>query len=711
MSSDLVSPLEAEPRPGAETSFEIELDEQPPATHAPVYVDVVSRDHDRRPIVPAALRSLAGVRAAAKHTAGRHGHIAAYHAVRLPFWYVPLAAFWSLVGAAKIVWRLIPWWLDGNALLMEQKAVNNDDHLGWSKARKEGNSRRLFRGIVLAICVVAVAAGVAALRAYAPLWAQVLVVATAVPWLAHVGRPDGRPIVRSAVVTPRYRRLNSDTVLRAYYAAKLGHPDKPGQQIEFGSTMSRDALNKGSQVVVNLPFGTTFDDAVKVKAALASGLDVTSNQVFLTRDKQSDRSHTLYVADVDPLAIPVGRTDMLDLKPRNIWRPIRIGKDERDQLVSLSLVFLSILIGAQPRKGKTFFVRLILLFAALDPYVRILLADGKKSADYDKFRLVAHRMVIGDAPNPRDNDPLTHLIDMLDEILAHIAKVNDILSGLPVEMCPEGKLTEQLARDPRYPELRVWIVAMEEFQVYFETEDKDINQQVAQKLQRIMAQGPSAGVTLLSSSQKPSGVGGGQDVARLFNRYRDNHQIRFALKCGNRIVSEAILGGDAYSEGYDASSLPVGDGQNGTNDYRGVGILYGASDRTPTVRTFLADHQDAEKILIAARGHRERAGTLSGLAAGEDMSRQVRDVLADVRRVYYAGEAWISWPQIAARLREQLPEHYADVTGEALSAQLRALGVESRNGRDKFDDNRVVKGAHVAAVEQAMERRALESGR
>jgi S-DNA-T family DNA segregation ATPase FtsK/SpoIIIE len=112
-----------------------------------------------------------------------------------------------------------------------------------------------------------------------------------------------------------------------------------------------------------------------------------------------------------------------------------------------------------PRRGKTFFVRLVLLYAALDPWVKILGADGKKSSDYDKVRLVAHRWVIGDAPNPRDNDPLEHLEEMLDEVLEHIAEVNDVLSSLPVEMCPEGKLTEELARDPRYPALRVWVLA------------------------------------------------------------------------------------------------------------------------------------------------------------------------------------------------------------------------------------------------------------
>src|SRR5262249_16549827 len=162
---------------------------------------------------------------------------------------------------------------------------------------------------------------------------------------------------------------------------------------------------------------------------------------------------------------------------------------------------------------------------------------------------------------------------------------NGKLTALPVDECPDGKLTPTLARDRRYPELRVMVLVMEEFQVYFETASQEVNKQVADKLSKILAIGPSAGVIFLSSSQKPSGVGAG-DVQRLSNRYRDNHPIRFALKCGNRDVSMAVLGGDAYAEGYDASSLPVGD------KFRGVGYLYGAADYTPTTRTFLADGKD-----------------------------------------------------------------------------------------------------------------------
>jgi hypothetical protein len=390
----------------------------------------------------------------------------------------------------------------------------------------------------------------------------------------------------------------------------------------------------------------------------------------------------------------VGRTDMLDCKPRSIWRPAKFGKDERDAPVSLALMWISLLVGAQPRKGKTFAARLVALHAALDPYVKLIVVDGKNSPDWLKFKLVAHRIVFGTHPSPNDSDPIGNLLAILDEVLAHIDRVNTQLAALPVSVCPEGKLTEELARDSRYPDLRVLVMVMEEFQVYFETEDQEVNKQIAAKLSRIQAVGPSAGVVIVSSSQKPSGVGAG-DVGRLFNRYRDNHAVRFALKCGNRIVSEAVLGGDAYAEGFDAATLPVGD------EYRGVGYLYGASDQTPTVRTFLADHSDAEKILTAARAHRERLGLLTGMAAGEDVERATRDVLADVLAVMGADSA-AHWDTIAGRLAQQMPEQYDGTTPEAISAQARALNVPSVNVKR---DGVTRKGAKADDLRTAISRR------
>lgn len=684
------------PRETFDTSFEVELDEEPPRQTEPVYVDVVSRDEELLPIVPAAWRTVGNARASLRRIGARWWHIARWHAVRAPR-HALLLLWFALVGTLRLAGRQLRWWWVAEQTELRQLAATNNDPEAWSRLTREGRAIRLYRGLVLLAELLGLAALAGGLYA-APVWASFALVVVVVPLLARAGRP-GQRVIGSAVVTQRYRKLNPDIVLRAYYRAGLGHPDKTDEQVKFLSTMARDAGQTGSQVRVALPYGRTFADAVSAKSKIASGLDVSDFQVYLTRDRDSVRSHTLYVADRDPLAIPAGKTPLLDCRPRDIWQPLFFGIDERGRPVNLLLLWVSVLVGAQPRKGKTFTARLFALYAALDPYVKLTVVDGKMSADWNRFSLVAHRVVIGVVPNTRDPDPVGNLLAALLEIKAHIEAVNDFLSGLPVSECPEGKLTRELSRT--YPQLRVWLLVMEEFQLYFETDSQDVNKEIAALLNFIMAVGPSAGVIILSSSQKPSGVGAG-DVGRLFNRYRDNHAVRFALKCGNRLVSEAVLGGDAYAEGYDASALPVGP------EYRGIGYLYGATDDTPLVRCHLAEGPDAEKILLAARQHRERLGTLTGAAAGEDMSREVRDVLRDVRDVFYAGEVWVSWQQLAARLSEQRPEQYGDTTKEAISAEVRALGAKEKKGREGAAS---LWGVPLDEVDKAMLRREIGAAR
>jgi hypothetical protein len=675
-----------------DTHFDVALDDEP--SPGGMLVDrPPSRRTSRQPIVPVGLSTFGAVRSTVKYAAEQAWYHTRFHALRSP-WYAVQALFWATVGVFRLVGRQLRWWWLTEQTGLRQAAADANDPQTWHKLHREVKATRHWRFWVLCAELVGLVVAGPILYAAAPWWARVAAGGLIVVGLARLGRPTDRPIITPAVVTGRFRRINPDIVLRAYYAAGLGHPDKPNQQVMFGGPMGRDASDTGSQVLIDLPYGKGWDDVLKAKGAIASGLDVSINQVYLTKDPSSHRRHLLFVADRDPLAVPVGKTPLLDGKPRDVWTEGPFGRDERNHKVGLALMWISVLVGAQPRKGKTFATRLLALFCALDPYVRLVVVDGKMSPDWDKFRLVAHRYVCGVMPNSRDDDPIGHLLDALREIKAHIQQVNDFLSKLPTTECPEGKLTRDLSR--KYPQLRVWLLVMEEFQNYFETDDQDINKEIAALLSYIMAVGPSAGVVILSSSQKPSGVGAG-DVARLFNRYRDNHAVRFALKCGNRVVSEAILGGDAYAEGFDASALPVG------KPYLGVGILYGADDNTPIVRTYLADHADAEKILVAARRHREAAGELTGYAAGEQVARDTRDTLADVRGVFAAGEPGLHWKTIAVRLAERLPEHYADITPEAVSALLR----EHVRSVDVKVSGVVLKGTRRADLDTAIKARKI----
>jgi len=682
---------EREPLP---THYEVDLDPAdelpPPGQRGPVYVDVVSRVDELRPIVPAALRP-GNLAPTVKRAAGRTGHRVAYHVVRSPG-YTVAAAWWAVVGVFRLIGRQLRWWWLVEQHQLRQDAATANDPATWLKLHHEVRAVRRWRGLVLAGELVALAVGGVLLALVAPRWAWLVVAAVAVPLLARLGRPAGRPIVTSAVVTARFRKLTADIVLRAYYAAGLGHPDKPDQQIMFGSPMARDG--EGSRVLVDLPYGRGLDDALKARGRIASGLDVSVSQVFIHRDPTSHRRHILWVADRDPLAIPAGRTPLLRLRPTDVWEPAPLGLDERGQAVFVPLIENSILVGAVPRSGKTFSARLLALYAAMDPYVRLTVFDGKGSPDWRSFRLVADRCGFGLAMS-RDGDPVELFTDALREIKSDVEDRYRRLSELPSDVCPEGKLTREIARNPRY-RMPVRVVVIDEVQEYFDL--GEASKEIASLLVYLVKVAPGAGVIVLVATQKPSGVGSGQ-VAQAFTTFRDQHQIRFALRVGSWNVSDVILGAGAYSEGLDASTL--------LPEYKGVGILKGASDASPTVRTYLADGQDAERILVAARALRERAGTLSGMAAGEDVTRAARDVLADVRGAYYAGEAFVSWQQLAGRLAEQLPEHYAGMSPEAISAQARALGVPSVNGKT---GGQVLKGARLDAVTDAISRRQIGAG-
>jgi hypothetical protein len=678
-----------------DTSFEHALDEaapKPEPVHDGDGIEISPLGGERRDIIPEHLRTWKGI----KSTAGKYLDAARFHVLfhllRVPM-YAGLSLWWALAGAAGLARAQLAWWWVTEQTYLRSKAVTDGNSAEWRALHSHVIKRRSWRGSVLGAELSAVVLTLMLTAALAPWWAWLVAAAVTVPPLARAGHPPHRPIFQSAVTTPLVRKISTDAIIRAYEVAGLcsADPKKTADHLGFGSVMSRDALDKGSQVDVILPYGGTFAAVVTARPKIASGLDVLESQVYFTRDKKSERRHLLRVLDADPLAEPAGRTPLLDCKQRSVWRKFPFGLDQFGRKVAFCLMWYSMLIGAQPRKGKTFSGRLIALFCALDPYVPITIIDGRMSPDWLPFRYVAHRYVRGTFP-ARDGDPVQQALDALREIRRGIDLVNEELARLTVSECPEGKLTEHLHRTN--PKLRVRLLIMEEFQVYYELADQKTCKEIAQLLAEIQAMGPAAGVILASLTQKPSGIGSGQDVPKLFTRYRDNHQLKFGLRCANRDVSNAILGNEAYGEGYDCSGLPLGD------EYRGVGILYGLTDDAPTVRTYLANGEDAEIICLAARKLREKAGTLSGHALGVEVEEPDSDIVADLLAAV-GGDPGMWWEAAAERLAGRFPARHADATAESVSAATRARGVPSV---DVKIGGRVRKGCRKADLESALRR-------
>jgi S-DNA-T family DNA segregation ATPase FtsK/SpoIIIE len=686
----------------SDTSFEVVLDDE--AAPKPV-IPVADKAPVLQPIIPEHLATIDGLKSTLVRKTARTWHRTRYHVIRSPKYFL-LCVIWGLIGLGKAVWVQIRWWWVSETAPLKRDAIDKNDHSVWLGLHREAKRTRYTRARWLLAEFVSVLVCGVLMWLFAPVWLWIVVVGIALLLLARFGRPKDKPIVTAAVVQPRFRVITADAVLRAYYAAGLGDPEKPEQQIKFEGFMSRDSRDRGSQVGVVLPYGKTHSQAVAVREKIASGLDVALTQVYLTKDKVSNRRHLLWVGDADPLSIPAGRTTLLDCKPRDIWAGVPFGLDEQGLRVTLPLIFQSILIAAQPRKGKTFTARLIALFAALDPYVRLSVFDGAGKPDLRKFALVAHTYGFGLLPDRVQGNPVENLLATLRAAKKDILQRNIALSELPTSVCPEGKLTREIARNPRY-KMPVWVILLDEFQEFLKSGDESIDMEIADLLVFVVRVGPSSGVIPISSTQRPIGLGSSTKIGKLFADYRDNHLIRFALKTGATKVSEVILGEGAAAEGFDSSDLPAGD------EFKGIGILYDAPVDNCTVRTFLADGEDAEKILIAARKIRERAGTLDGMAAGDSIPVQPRDPLADTLDVFGPNEDWVSWRDLATRLADQLPDQYAKETGGSLGAMLRGLklGISDASGRVEPSEDipsGVTTGPKRAALLRALARRDRE---
>ena len=295
----------------------------------------------------------------------RAAHAGLKHTLHSPE-YLAKTLLYGILGVFKLAARQIHWWWVLEQEGLRSLAAAAGDAREWRALHKVGKETRKVRGGILAAQIAGLALLVALTWRFTHWFGIAAELVIALPWLAHYGKPADRRIISPAVVAPRFRLINADVVLRAYYAAGLGDAEKPGQQITFPPPpMHRDG--DGSRVAIDLPYGKGLKDAIAAKDKIASGLDVTESQVFLHRDPTSARRHTLWVADRDPLALPVGRTPLLACKQTDIWKPAPMGLDERGALVKVDLMWQSVLVGALPRQGKTFAARLLALFCALDP--------------------------------------------------------------------------------------------------------------------------------------------------------------------------------------------------------------------------------------------------------------------------------------------------------------------------------------------------------
>jgi DNA segregation ATPase FtsK/SpoIIIE, S-DNA-T family len=352
---------------------------------------------------------------------------------------------------------------------------------------------------------------------------------------------------------------------------------------------------------------------------------------------------------VYPLA-KAGRADL--------FKPVPYGTDQRGKPVTLPLMFANLLIGSIPRQGKTVAMRNVLLAAALDPLAELHVHELKGTGDLGPLEKVAHRYGSG-ADDATIEAALADLRQLADVELIRRAQV---IKGLPRDLCPDSKITPQLAAN-RSLKLHPIVFGLDEAQEAFSHPD---HRAAFDKLATaLIKRGPALGIMLILATQRP-------DAKSLPTGITSNASIRFCLRVMDQVANDMVLGTSSYKRGVNATLLTVSD--------KGCGYLVGAADAAQVVKTYNVDGPTAEKICDRARQVRAQAGRLTGYAAGEtDDGPEVRvSLLTDVSAVIAPGEADVWSEVICARLAELRPALYGGLDPTGLATSLAAYGIQTK---------------------------------
>lgn len=649
---------------------------QPPAQRKPAS----GQSGELRDIIPEHLRTLAGIRKALGWRWKRAWHIALWHLVRVPKRLRDIVV-WAPVGLLQLAYAQVHWWWLAEQSYLRSQAVAANDARTWESLHKHARKVRLTRGLVLLgeAVVILVAAG--SVTAFAP-WAWAPIAAVALPLLAWAGRPADKPIVTSAVVPSAYEALSQELIIRALGSIGLAGinqalaKDPERAVIPLGPVI-RDG--DGWRADEELPHGVTAAEVMDRRDKLASGLRRPIGCVWPENDrKRHPGALVLYVSDEDMSKAeqppwPLGRRGAADM-----FRPVPFATDQRGRPVTVTLMFVSIIIGSIPRMGKTFLMRLLLLICALDVRAELHPYDLKGTGDLAPLRPVAHRYRAGD--EPEDIDYLIADYRKLRTEMRRRTKVIRELAEVNEALCPENKVTPELASRKDLG-LHPIVIAVDECQVMFESKYGDEFEAIATDLAK---RGPALGILQILATQRP-------DAKSIPTGISANVVLRMCLKVMGQTENDMVLGTSAYKNGTRATMLDFDD--------KGIFYFSGEGSAPRICRGQKLDGPQSKEIVKRARLMREQAGRLTGYALGFDQDPEdSRSFAADVLLVF--GDAKALWCEtIAGRLAGALPGAYADITKDAVASQLRGLEVKVGTVREAGKGGR--SGCYRADVEAA----------
>ncbi|MGY1499802.1 cell division protein FtsK [Streptomyces sp. QTS52] len=638
----------------------------------------------RRPVVPLWLKSVAELKTAAAWVARHYAHSVGYHALRSPV-YAARLTLQAPSGAAKFVGGTMRWAADREGEPVRLAAVRREDAAEYLKLSRQRDGRVRLRALVTVLAMFTGLGAALALYVLAPDWLQAVSVGAVVMALGVAGRKADAPVIHRAVELPKAVKLTSDIVLRSL--GSLGIPainqaqGKGRDGFEFTAPITRDG--PGWRAEGNLPYGVTVTDIIERRERLASGLRRPLGCVWPEAVPDQHTGHlVLWVGDQDMSKAKKPVWPLLKSGSTDLFKPVAFGTDQRGRWVEITLMYIAAVIGAIPRMGKTFLLRLLLLIAALDPRAELHTYDLKGTGDLDPVgERVAHRHRAGD-----EEADIEYALRDLRALRDELRRRAKVIRSLPRDICPESKVTSELANKKSLG-LHPIVVGVDECQVWFEHEK--YGKELEEICTDLVKRGPATGIVLLLATQRP-------DAKALPTGISANASARFCLKVMGQLENDMVLGTSAYKRGVRATMFSWGD--------KGIHYFVGEGSDARIVGSVYVDAPNAESIAARARKLREAAGTLSGHALGEEPETDAStsyDLLADILAVIPADEPKVWSETVVSRLAELRTDVYDGWTPEALASALKPHGVSTvqvgRRVDGKVVNRRGVERSHIVA--------------
>lgn len=613
-------------------------------------------------VIPEHLRTREGRRKAASWHYKRAKHHTAYHGVRSPVRLLLTLAY-ALVGLARIIAVQLAWWWLAEQTFLRHKAIADGETDKYLRLNKHAREVRLVRGFILLAEAAALVVGGVLLSDQSLLW-WIPVGLIAVPVLAWIGRPDDKPIVTSSVVPSVIERLTVALIIRALGALGIAEMNKALREDTEKAIVTLDGPMRDGPGWLwrgELPPGVTAGMVSEKREEFASGLRRPLGCVWPETDhKRHPGALNLYVADEDMRSVEQPPWPLAKRGTADVFKPELIGYDPRGRAVTVTLMFVSGIIGSLPRMGKTFLLRLLLLVCALDPRVEVHAYDLKGTGDLAPLRPVAHRYRAGD-----DEEDLQYLLDDLHEMHADLGRrtktIRDIAENDP-QRCPENKITPELASDPGLG-LHPVALGLDECQRAFD--NKTYGKEIQEITEDLARRGPAVGYIILLATQRV-------DAKSIPPSISANAVLRWCLKVMGQIENDMVLGTSAYKSGIRATMFD--------DDDKGIAYFTGEGMRGRIMRAQLINNPAARAIIARAYAMRKAAGRITGYALGQDQPG-ARSFADDVLEVFGADDKL--WSEtIAERLAHSVGHPYTDVTKEAVGSQLRRAGVRVKTVRE-----------------------------